>query len=48
MTNTSDPTGFGQSDYKYVPVAKFKDYMQEKLCTQTNEFDKVVSRHAEF
>ena len=23
--------GFGQSDYKFVPVAKFKSFMQEKL-----------------
>jgi hypothetical protein len=31
----------GHSDYKYVPVAKFKSFMQDKLCAQADEFEKV-------
>lgn len=31
QNNEMGQPGFGQSDYKYVPVAKFKQFMQEKL-----------------
>ena len=44
---SSDQLQFGQSDYKYVPVTKFRKFMQDKLQTQEHDFQKARDQYTE-